>query len=101
MDRAHLVDHALGGSAEPSNLVPLCLLCHDAMTARGGFADRALALTWVSERETEMFQPALWQVFTDSRGKSHASRSRKAHLLRLRGDYLQLCLDVLQEQCDE
>lgn len=97
MDRAHLVDHAYGGSTHPSNLVPLCLLCHDSMTATGGFIDRAQALAWLNEHESEMFQPALWQVYTDGLGRSRADCSRKAHLLRRRGDYLQHWIGVLQE----
>jgi hypothetical protein len=45
LDRAHLIDHARGGSADPSNLVLLCHGCHAYMPS---FGDRHAALVWVT-----------------------------------------------------
>ena len=33
LERAHLHDHAEGGSMDPLNLVPLCVLCHELQPA--------------------------------------------------------------------
>jgi hypothetical protein len=88
LERAHLVDHWSGGSGDPSNLVPLCHLCHEAMS--NTFSDRATALEWVNARESEMPYPAMWQMFTDKHGRAPGAvtRSMRARTLRLRGDYL-------------
>ena len=32
LERAHLVDSARGGTNDPANLVPLCVVCHREMT---------------------------------------------------------------------
>lgn len=90
LDRAHLVDHWLGGSGEPSNLVALCHLCHDAMTEP--FDDRDEALRWVAQRRSDLPHPTVWQVFTDAHGRSSGDGPRRARMLRLRGDYLALLL---------
>jgi hypothetical protein len=63
LDLAHLIDHALGGSSEPSNLVPLCIFCHDAMPS---FSERTPALEWILGREGKMPNPRIWQLFTDA-----------------------------------
>lgn len=97
LDRAHLVDHARGGSSEPSNLVPLCHLCHDDMTVTVSFDRREPALRWVAERVSPMPLPSLWQSFTDACGATRwtsTAASNRTRLLRLRGDYLSLVLSA-------
>jgi hypothetical protein len=44
LERSHLMDHALGGPDEPSNLVLLCHKCNRFMPS---FGDRLAALDWV------------------------------------------------------
>lgn len=53
LERAHLVPRALGGGAEPSNLVLLCASCHRKAP---NVDDRTYMLEWVNgyaERETQ------------------------------------------------
>jgi hypothetical protein len=59
LERAHLMDHAAGGSGEPDNLVPLCYLCHRQMPEHD---DADSALGWVAAGEPCCM---FWQVFTD------------------------------------
>jgi hypothetical protein len=67
LDRAHLVDHARGGTEDVSNLVPLCHLCHDAMPSFGdGEYDKALR--WVQQRPAKDWR---WQFFTDAWFQDH------------------------------
>jgi hypothetical protein len=88
LDRAHLVDHSLGGSGKASNLVPLCQFCHLAMPQM--FGERSDALDWVNERESSMPEPHMWQLFTDTESSGRpASRSR---MQRMRADYLERLL---------
>lgn len=46
LERAHLVDHALGGLDGPQNLVPLCHRCHRAMPMFD-IGEGAAAIAWV------------------------------------------------------
>lgn len=86
LDRAHLLDHAFGGSSAPCNLVPLCLLCHDVMPQQ---PSREAAMKWVRDRDCDLPDPVAWQAFTDTSGSDPGSaRSRQARMFRLRGNYL-------------
>jgi hypothetical protein len=46
LDRAHLVDHSLGGDASPENLVPLCKKCHKSMSMTM-FQTKEEAIHWI------------------------------------------------------
>lgn len=48
--RCHVVPHALGGSADPSNLVLLCKRCHEAAP---DVIDAAIMWEWIRERELD------------------------------------------------
>ena len=90
LDLAHLIDHALGGSSEPSNLVPLCIFCHDAMPS---FSERTPALEWILGRESKMPNPRIWQLFTDACpliGRQH----RNYRMQKMRGNYLHALLTI-------
>lgn len=62
LDRAHLVDHFLGGVDGPENLVPLCTICHRRMPEL--FHERDKAIAWINEGETNDI--TWWQMVTDS-----------------------------------
>lgn len=50
LERGHLMDHALGGSNDPSNYVPICRPCHRQMS-RETFCVRSAAVAWVASHE--------------------------------------------------
>lgn len=62
LERAHLIDHCIGGSNDPDNLVMLCGFCHDAMPQL--IETVAEGLAWVEKRP---LPDMLWQVATDAR----------------------------------
>jgi len=86
LDRAHLHDHANGGTAEPDNLVPLCHLCHGVMPA--DYTDRADALAWVDQYP---YRAPWWQMWTDEALRG-CTPSRPTTLLRARMRYQQVLL---------
>ncbi|MBM0235888.1 HNH endonuclease [Micromonospora sp. ATA32] len=63
LELAHLHNHAAGGSGDPSNVVPLCALCHRAMPPSMNGNDRAIA--WVNALGLVGCDP-WWQLATDA-----------------------------------
>ncbi|MGW4716832.1 HNH endonuclease [Nocardia sp. NPDC004260] len=90
LDRAHLADRARGGPDTPSNLVPLCHLCHDVMPS---FDERAVALEWVRMRPR--CEP-LWQCHTDDRFDSSYPPNRHTTLIRARARYLETQANIAE-----
>jgi hypothetical protein len=95
LERAHLVDHFLGGSGRPENLVPLCHLCHDAMPMQ---ETRESALKWVRERKCELPMEQAWQLFTDCRGANSGGQSRQVRMHRLKAEYMAVLLRIQTEE---
>lgn len=48
LERCHIIPHALGGSADPANLVLMCRECH---VDSPDVADREFMLEWIARRE--------------------------------------------------
>jgi hypothetical protein len=46
LDKAHLIDHSLGGDSSPENLVPLCRKCHKSMSMTM-FQTKEEAIHWL------------------------------------------------------
>lgn len=99
LDRAHLQDHVVCGDDSPSNLVPLCHLCHSVMPE---FDDRQQALDWVKSRYerycTTRYLRLLqesWQSFTDNHPNLH-NPSRNT-MFRLRVVMLEIFLQELNK----
>lgn len=46
LDRAHLINHSLGGVSSPENLVPLCRKCHKSMSMTT-FQTKEEAIHWI------------------------------------------------------
>lgn len=82
LDRAHLMDHCVGGASSPRNLVPLCHLCHNEMPPCDS---RQLALQWVKDRPR---RETLWQVWTDAKLSRHTWRNTTT-LIRERVRFLE------------
>lgn len=61
LERAHLLDKSAGGPNEPSNLVPLCPLCHLVMPEYRKSAEPAIA--WVRAGQPYAC-PGLYQLAT-------------------------------------
>lgn len=49
LERAHLVDSALGGTNDPANLVPLCVVCHREMTDHCSTESKKAAARFIEE----------------------------------------------------
>jgi hypothetical protein len=62
LEKAHLHDFSSGGPDNPSNIVPLCSLCHYDMPDFPDSRDEAVA--WVAEQGHDCC-PQDWQQFTD------------------------------------
>ena len=90
LERAHLQDHCLDGCDDPTNIVPLCIPCHDAMPQ---LLAREDALHWVSVPHSEVVYPILWQTFTDSHAGKSASSGR-ARVYRLKAQFLEFLMSV-------
>ena len=92
LERAHLVDHCIGGGGEPSNLVPLCVFCHDVMPQ---LCTRESALEWVAAQPNGRGSEwSLWQTFTDryARKSSYSRGSSRTRMYRLKARFLELQL---------
>jgi len=90
LERAHLQDRCLGGPDEPSNIVPLCIPCHDAMP---DLLDRDTAIAWVAAPHSEVAYPRLWQGFTDAHAMNSLSSGR-ARLYRMKAQYLEALMEL-------
>lgn len=88
LDRAHLIDHSLGGSSEPGNLAPICHLCHDGMPP---FTEHEPAWEWVINHSQAEWE---WQLWTDVafQGKGRQV-SRNTTLIRSRMKFLEFLRD--------
>lgn len=63
LERAHLQDFSGGGADEPSNIVPLCMLCHRGMPEFPDSRDAAVA--WV-KAQGHRCRHRGWQLFTNA-----------------------------------
>ena len=102
LDRAHLQDHVVCGDDSPSNLIPLCHLCHSVMPE---FNDRQEALEWVKNRyerycTTHYLQllQGCWQSFTDNH--PNLNNPSKNTMFRLRVVVLELFLQELNKHSE-
>lgn len=90
LERAHLVDHWLGGEASPANIVPLCHFCHFDMT--DAYEWREDALAWVSAKTSTVPWPTIWQAYTTTH--LWGWTPSRSTMLRAKADYLELMLKV-------
>lgn len=49
LERAHLINHSVGGECKPNNLVPLCKRCHSLMT-KTTFTTKEEAIRWIQNQ---------------------------------------------------
>lgn len=87
LDRAHLHDRAFGGPDEPSNLVPLCHLCHLDMPDS---PTRTHGLNWVKDHRTRDF---LFQLWTDVRLRNRTP-TRPTTLIQARMKFLEAIAEI-------
>ena len=101
LDRAHLHDRCDGGPDEPSNIVPLCHLCHHDMREfntcvyPSAEESKAAAWQWVIDRKR---RPSMFQTWTDMyfRNGRGSKPSRQTTLLRARMRYLEMYVEELE-----
>lgn len=101
LERAHLQDHALGGSADASNLVPLCPLCHEDQPM---CKTRAEAIAFVNTPSRAAALIGVQQVYTDTFYRSvRRPSAKRAHRALLRARAFigeQLAAQVLTDEHD-
>jgi len=49
LEKAHLINHSVGGKCTPNNLVPLCKRCHSLMT-KTTFTTKEEAIRWIKNQ---------------------------------------------------
>lgn len=80
LERCHLHDHAYGGGADPLNLVPLCVLCHEEQPP---CESRAAGIAFVNSASLRAGIVPWMQVLTDELGRGITAPGRERALRKM------------------